>query len=427
MNFTNDNIRIINYLSKMYPDTLKNFKIDSHYLVYDGRQIDISKFNLYDIFQNDLLKDGMSNLKPNALFNIIALQEKFMNNNLHNINNYYYTFNEQLIKKLKSIEPVMDNVCIIEKNDNDIHKEYYSVIDSSGKPHLFLNNYKKDLSNIYIEMKSRFRESLSPDNIIKIFEENMQSIQLDGQLEIEESKVSKDFLNKVEYVKKEHEGNKNVRVYGNREHDIVMSNNIYNKIDNNIYTTKRNVYGDIVITKQNQFSNVIFELKNDASKVEEEQQEKNEIQLIKYEEFIELLENGRELTDDEIEKVDLWLSTIGDVKIYEDFLSNEIIDYAQKFDNYIAELEKKKSNNILSEKQEKILNEYYELVDPDFIKDQKEELSQDNTKKEEIEYVRKLTNDINNSNKGSIQLIIILGLILVACISIVYIISSFIK
>ena len=159
--------------------------------------------------------------------------------------------------------------------------------------------------------------------------------------------------------------------------------------------------------------------KEKDTSVDDIEKEEEEIELIPYDEFLQLINKEAELTEDEKEQVALWEQTLGDIFIYEDYLSEEVVSYLKKYQEDMQKLELIGKEYQLNKNQEEAIKKFYEITDISLrnekLANMSEERKNDTTKK--------LTRQMSGMDKvGKLSLNLILTMLIISMALIAYIV-----
>lgn len=223
-----------------------------------------------------------------------------------------------------------------------------------------------------------------------------------------------------------------VSVYGNDKEDMIVIADPLNPEKIQIRTYKRYEKNNLVTEKYKRQDSIsendrIEQTKEKQQEILEENTIKEEdvIKLIAYEEFIRLINLEFELTEEQKNQVNLWYQTIGDIYIYEAYLSEEILMYLNNYRKQMENFEILKTQGMINQNQTSALEKYYELTDPQVKNEKLANMSEER----KIDIARKLVlkTSAESSKAGKVSLLAILSIILVSCIIIVYLISLMYK
>ena len=423
-----ENMEVLRYLNGINPDEFKDVKLDGKNLIYNGKNLPLDKINIKNIVNaNEKLLKEIYTMKMESLFNILKINSDVMAASLKTGSFNIKDRNTELINQVKKGNEVLKNITVINKDHDFSHEQYFNMIDSSGKVHMFKNDRDFDFSIVMDEYLMKNDKNL--DSFISLVSRYLPEVSLDNTLNMDNnSYVSEDFKNKIDGVKKEFEGKQGVHVYGNENEDIITIVDTLHPENNETRTYKRDKDGNLVVEKYGREKeendkakdNSKEELKENEEQLEDKtKKEEEKVELIPFQDFLDLNNSPNPLNKEQESQVKLWEQTLGDMYIYEEYLSEEVLQYFKKYHIYISELEVYKEKGMLNKNQINAIEKFYELTDPSVKKEKIEGMSEE--RKNELK--RKLEKSTSNKD-GKVSLVVILSIIFMSCLSIVYLIST---
>ncbi|MBE6161093.1 MAG: hypothetical protein E7158_02575 [Firmicutes bacterium] len=423
-----ENMEVLRYLNGINPDEFKDVKLDGKNLIYNGKTLPLDKINIKNIVNaNEKLLKEIYTMKMESLFNILKINSDVMAASLKTGSFNIKDRNTELINQVKKGNEVLKNITVINKDHDFSHEQYFNMIDSSSKVHMFKNDRDFDLSIVMDEYLMKNDKNL--DSFISLVSRYLPEVSLDNTLNMDNnSYVSEDFKNKIDGVKKEFEGKQGVHVYGNENEDIITIVDTLHPENNETRTYKRDNDGNLVVEKYGREKeendkakdNSKEELKENEEQLEDKtKKEEEKVELIPFQDFLDLNNSPNPLNKEQESQVKLWEQTLGDMYIYEEYLSEEVLQYFKKYHIYISELEVYKEQGMLNKNQINAVEKFYELTNPLEKKQKLEGMSEE--RKDELK--RKLEKSTSNKD-GKVSLMVILSIIFMSCLSIVYLIST---
>lgn len=411
------NRNTLSNLYEQFPDSLGGLALKGKYLMYNGEKVDISEFNVNDLLGGDTaFASSLSSLSAEDIFKIIRLHATFLASKKKEDKN------EEKLEIIQEENPLMQSVSIVRKTDGVITKEYFNIVDSSGKDHLFTNDRNVDIFTIYETLKGRSNGNITPDELIEAINRKLYQVNLEQARDLSESaEVSEDFANKMNTLNDPYRDDKSVRVYGNEQSDIAVVADDRGVDKHEVVTFDKNEFGDLVTERHHQ--NVTDEGVTETStqdtedtKVDEKNKDVEIVEvLIPEEEFYRLLNSDLDLTEDERKSVNLFYAYLGDLVIYEDYLLPELMNLLNRFRAYVYGLQYENDESMeLNKKQEEAIEKANEFE----LKKNDSELTKDPNKvKEEVQKLTLKYNQSDSENKGTIStLLVIVAIIVVAII-----------
>lgn len=436
MNILENNINLLNRLRMEYPNAFNGITINDSFLTYNSKNIDISKYNLYDLIsgQNPSFGSQLSALSPEDVFKIININVIFSNSISNDLSESIQSTNdnsqknqrdnEKDLEKIQKIDPLMKRVSIITKRDeNGFKKEYFNVVDSNGTNHLFDNNLNLNINiiELYGIIKSKYSDhDINPEELIHEMNSKFTERQLYNSISIiNNDKYSESFQNKISMLDEKYKSNPLIRVSGNEELDIIIVSDISNPEYREIYTYTRNEFGDLVQNSHNQD----FELNENNEynvsesdkdeKIQDNKQEETIVKLVSEEKFYNLLYKNEEYTPEEANQVNDYYGFFTDCMIYEGFLEPEILDMLYRFNHKMMEFEV--NGDVLTIHQKEAVEKYYEMLQQKQNKIQQNQLESNKELIEEKGKQLKLVYD-NKDNAAFVSTLQIIGFIVGAAV-----------
>ena len=355
----------MNTLHAMYmehPDSMRGLTADGNMLVLGDNKVDISQFDISSLMNGvNPFMDSLSELAPEDVFKIIrlhALGGSALTGEFPGMDNGKKT-DEEKLEEIKKENPLMKNVTVVNKPTEYGVRQYFNIVDSTGKDNLFFNDMNIDIFGLYEMLKLRKgNQDVTPEELIEAVRRKLYDVDLMNKDQSESDKVKDEFRNKMLYQNELYKGDKSVSVYGNQEHDITLINDDRSVEDHQVLTYENNEYGDVVATTHNQ--NVSGEQvvngqgtqvsssttvtspdadNKDTMEVEEDSEKEKEVNLIPIEQFYYILDTGTEMDQDMRNSMDLWYAFLEDLILYEDFLNEDLKEVLKQYREYVTMLQ----------------------------------------------------------------------------------------
>ena len=356
----------MNTLHSMYmehPNSMSGLTAEGNFLVLGDKKVDISNFDISSLFDGvNPFMGSLDQLTPDDIFNIINVHALATGGPDFVLPDNMYEreqTDEEKLKEIKKENPLMEYVTIIEKPTEFGPKQYFNIVDSTGKDNLFYNDINIDIFSIYETLKlQNGGENISPEDLIAAVRRKLYDVDLMNSTHSDVDLLDEEFRNKMMYQDQLYKGDKSVDVYGNEEHDITLINDDRNAADHQVLTYENNEHGDVVATTHNQ--NVTGEqvvngngeqvsettgiaegdsTEEDTMEVEEDEEPKIESILIPIEEFYYIVDSGAEMDEKMRKSVNLWYSIFEDMILYEDFLTPELKEILEQYRKYVMDLQ----------------------------------------------------------------------------------------
>lgn len=413
-------------LYEQYPESFKDLRLDGNNLVYAGQKVDISEFNINDLMGVDnQFASSLSVLSSEDIFRIIRLHAVMLSSEREQEQEKQESLSDK-IEVIKQENPLMRNISVISRNNQNGHSEFINIVDSTGRDHLFENDRNVNIFAIYDILKYQNPgRNITPDELCNAISRKLHSIQLESaETLVDRATTSEDFANKMRRVNEPYKDNKMYSVMGNQEHDIALIADHSSPNGHRVVTFDKNQYGDLVMENHNQNisgmdttsingdeqENIGFdnEVGNDVTSAEIENS--NELQtiarLIPSQEFYRLLNSGEPLTERQRQDVNLYYAYLGDLILYEDYLVAELRDMLNEFRGYVYDLEYGERETEINEKQQEAVNKNYELEEKKSLNNDSETLENAKENIKRLELIKQ-----NSSNAGSISTIQVIAFI----------------
>ena len=412
-------------LYEQFPESFKDLNMSGKYLIYNGETVDISEFNINDLLGGDnAFSSSLDGLSSEDIFRIIRLHAVFLHSKKKDILNKENN-NEEKLEVIQKENPLMQSVSIVRKTDGVITKEYFNIVDSSGKDHLFTNDRNVDIFAIYETLKARSNGNVTPDELIEAINRRLYRINLENARNLSESdEVSEDFSNKMEQVNDPYKNDKSVRVYGNENNDVAIVADDRDVQKHEVVTFSKNEFGDLVTETHHQNvedGNTTTD-NNETATVTDNQEEQvkpkeeDEIveRLISEEKFYSLLNSEFDLTEEERKSVNLFYGYLGDLVLYEAYLLPELMDILNRFRSYVYKLQYERDEAFeINNKQKEAIEKSNEFE----LKRDNVELTDDPNKvKNEVQKLTLKYNNMDAENKGVISTLLVLSIIVIVAI-----------
>ena len=434
MNSTLDNnLDLLANLYEQYPDSFDGLRMQGEYLVYGEDACNISRFNLYDLVNNNRsFLANIDSLTAEDIFKIIRLHTLSLESKSLN--------NEDRLEVIKRENPLLKSVTIIPRNERTGQEEIINIVDSNGKDNMFVNTYRIDFFDLYEDVKAEVgADEVTPEDLIAEINRRVHRIELESARDFEEkSDLSEDFGNKITRVNDPYQGSNTTNVYGNEEMDIALVSNELDPDKHEVVTFSNNEFGDTVI--ENHQQNVTGEdtvVRNNTSTTTDtsvtqgddvsedvmvdDEPEEEIINLISSEEFYELVNSNQELSSKQKEDLRTYYAFLGDLMIYEEYLMPELMEVLNTFRAFILDLNVRLENaeEALTINQEDALKKSEELEARALEAQDKvvnNELDFDKTEEKNYERSLRLERKYKSSSEGFISTFAIISIIVIVVI-----------
>ena len=357
MNMVEVNRFTLANLWEQYPNNFNGLFIDANMLVFENEHVDISEFNINDLLTGDsMFASSLSILRPIDIFKIIKVHALGLSSDLTLQEQKQERSSAQKLEEIKRENPLMKNIMIVTKDNGVSVSEYFNIVDSNGIDHIFFNDRKTDIFNIYAILQATHPETdVTPDELITAINRKLYEIRMASSDELGKDNESEDYQNKINILANEHKDNKSIRVKGNEEHGINLVTDTNDLDAHQVITYDQNRYGDVVALKHNQNvdstitsakesndiqnENTVNKNTNEEIIVNDNKKEEIVGKLIPLAKFYDLLNSGKQYTEEDRKNVNMYYSFFGDLIIYEDFLLPELRNVLYEFRNYVLKLQ----------------------------------------------------------------------------------------
>lgn len=427
-------------LYEQYPESFKDLSLDGNSLVYNGESVDISKFNINDLMSDDnQFAASLSVFSSEDIFRIIRLHAVMLSS--RGMENKKNDLLSDKIEIIKQENPLMSNISVVSRTNQNGHAEFINIVDSMGRDHLFENDRNVNIFAIYDILKFQNPgRNITPDELCSEINRKLHSIELEqAESLMAKSTTSEDFSNKMRNINEDYKDDKMHSVMGNQEHDIAIIADHSTDSGHRIVTFDKNEFGDLVVENHSQNitgtdinvvgetqENIGFEssVNNDLStqKFERDNAEHIVAKLIPDDEFYRLLNSDVSLSEEQRRNVNLYYAYLGDLILYEDYLVQELRNMLNRFRSYVYELEYGDAVKEINDKQQEAINKNKELEEKKSLANGTVDLekAQENVKK--LELVRESGN--NTGFISTIQVIaFIVGVAIILTAVTLYLIS----
>ncbi len=426
MNILEVNRNILANLYEQYPESFKGLTMDGNFLVYNGETCDISNFNINDLLYSDNhFAASLSVLTAEDIFKIIRLHALKVNSELEVQKK---DDNEEKVEVIKAENPLMKSISIVKRKENGFTYEYFNLVDSQGRDHLFRNDRAVDIFAVYEELKLTNGTDVTPDQLIEAINRKLYKVKMDDARDIiDKPTTSEDFKTKMTRVNEPYKDEKTMSVTGNEEHDIAIVVDTTDNNKHNVVTFDQNEFGDLLLkeNKPNVSGIDTTTTVNDGAQstetddlavgnsseyeVVKKEEEKIEIRLIPIDEFYRLLNSAEDLTEEQRKNVDLYYAYFGDLILYEDYLMPELREMLTVFRAYVYDLQYGEREIEINQKQQEVVDKLTELevkeLEPNKTAPEKVE-----EKIKKLELIRK--NSQEQDNAGSISTMQVIAFII---------------
>ena len=338
-----------NTLAALYEKNSSSFDgitLDGNMLKYGNEEVDISKYNINDLLtDNENFAASLGSLSPEDVFKIIRLHATLLGTSKGITRGPAKSEDDsqQKIEEIKLENPLLKSISIAYKDDEGIKREYINIVGSDGKDHLFPNDRNVNVFMIYDFLKlQKGGTDVTPDELIDAVYRKLYESHLSTAEELrDKDSTSVDFKNKIERINEPYKDSKTVSVVGNEEHDIAIISDMTDPTNHRVVTFNKNEFGDLVVNQHgNDASEDEYKMKQVDEVYDKEQDEEEVVALlINTQEFYDLINSPKLLTEEERNSVNLYYGYLGDLMMYEDYLVPELRKMLQDFKDFVYELQ----------------------------------------------------------------------------------------
>ena len=359
-----------NTLAALYEKNSSSFDgitLDGNMLKYGNEEVDISKYNINDLLtDNENFAASLGSLSPEDVFKIIRLHATLLGTSKGITRGPAKSEDEsqQKIEEIKLENPLLKSISIAYKDDEGIKREYINIVGSDGKDHLFPNDRNVNVFMIYDFLKlQKGGTDVTPDELIdavyrKLYESHLSTAE---DLRDKDS-TSVDFKNKIERINEPYKDSKTVSVVGDEKHDIAIISDIDDPTNHKVVTFNQNEFGDLVVNQHgNDASEDEYKMKQVDEVYDKEQDEEVVALLINTQEFYDLINSPKLLTEEERNSVNLYYGYLGDLMMYEDYLVPELRKMLQDFKDFVYELQYGDVHITLNDKQRESIDKLTDM------------------------------------------------------------------
>ena len=301
-------------------EEFKDLKLNGTILSYNGKQINLKNINIdYLLNQNPRFKKELPNLNPEAIFNILKLHL-----------DYTKAENAKQEKKAKEYidsTPLLKQFAIVKRTDSEKNEyNYIHYKDSNGINHILEGCNYKDLFECYKTIMQNDSMLKTDKEIYELLKEKHNELVLeDLATALVRPNVTEQHLNNLRKIR---EDNANAmvlsyEVLGNEQHHIYINN------------------GKVITIDQDTKGKVI-EQKHDTDTKENDVIDsitiQDEIELISFNEYVNLIWNKEYLTNDEKDKIKAFESFLFDIITYKDYLTPELYEIYERWADFYQRL-----------------------------------------------------------------------------------------
>ena len=440
------NIDIMNYLVMVDNEKYKDVRISGDKMTFGKYTIPLDLINLKQIIEsNENLRKDLYTMDVEDLFKILEINAITLQSALKTGNYKVYENNAKIVNKLKQTNEIMKNITVINKEDSFLTEQFFNIVDSQGRVHTFKNTNSIDISLVMYEFLEK-SQGQNLDLLVDLISQKIPELKMTVSNNMNDNlEVSEDFKNKIKQVEEEFKDKPGMHIYGNEKEGIITIVDTLDPKNNETRTYKRDKDQNLVEEKykdSEEFDKMatskIEESKSEEMKeedvnltkeddkekdtsVDDIEKEEEEIELIPYDEFLQLINKEAELTEDEKEQVALWEQTLGDIFIYEEYLTEEIVGYLKQYEMDIERMEIFGKEYQLNKNQEEAIKKFYEITD---ISLRNEKLNNMGDERKN-DTARKLTKQMDGLDRaGKLSLSLILTMLIISMGLIAYIVIA---
>ncbi len=429
----NNNLDLLANLYEQYPDSFDGLRMQGEFLVYGEDACNLSKFNLYDLVNNNRsFLANIDTLTAEDIFKIIRLHTISIESKALD--------NEDRLEVIKRENPLLKNVTIIPRNERTGKEEIINIVDSNGKDNMFVNTYRIDFFDVYEDVKAEVgSDEVTPEDLIAEINRRIHRIQLESARDLEgKSDLSEDFDDKMTKVNDPYQSSKTTNVYGNEEMDVALVSNELDPDKHEVVTFSNNDFGDTVIenhqqnvdgedtvSKKNSSTTTNTSVTKDDEVREDnmihDKPEEEIVNLISLDEFISLVNSSQQLSPNQQEDLKTYYAFLGDLMTYEEYLLPELMEVLNTFRAFILDLNVKLENGeeALTINQEDALRKSEELETKALQAHDKvvnNELDFEKTAERNYQRSLKLERKYQSSSEGFISTFAIISIIVIVVI-----------
>lgn len=338
-----------NTLAALYEKNSSSFDgitLDGNMLKHGNEEVDISKYNINDLLtDNENFAASLGSLSPEDVFKIIRLHATLLGTSKGITRGPAKSEDDsqQKIEEIKLENPLLKSISIAYKDDEGIKREYINIVGSDGKDHLFPNDRNVNVFMIYDFLKlQKGGTDVTPDELIDAVYRKLYDVHLSTAEDLrDKDSTSVDFKNKIERINEPYKDSKTVSVVGDEKHDIAIISDMDDPTNHKVVTFNQNKFGDLVVNQHgNDASEDEYKMKQVDEVYDKEQDEEEVVALlINTQEFYDLINSPKLLTEEERNSVNLYYGYLGDLMMYEDYLVPELRKMLQDFKDFVYELQ----------------------------------------------------------------------------------------
>ena len=338
-----------NTLAALYEKNSSSFDgitLDGNMLKHGNEEVDISKYNINDLLtDNENFAASLGSLSPEDVFKIIRLHATLLGTSKGITRGPAKSEDDsqQKIEEIKLENPLLKSISIAYKDDEGIKREYINIVGSDGKDHLFPNDRNVNVFMIYDFLKlQKGGTDVTPDELIDAVYRKLYDVHLSTAEDLrDKDSTSVDFKNKIERINEPYKDSKTVSVVGDEKHDIAIISDMDDPTNHKVVTFNQNKFGDLVVNQHgNDTSEDEYKMKQVDEVYDKEQDEEEVVALlINTQEFYDLINSPKLLTEEERNSVNLYYGYLGDLMMYEDYLVPELRKMLQDFKDFVYELQ----------------------------------------------------------------------------------------
>ena len=197
MDILNINRRVLSGLAEAYPDSFNDLSIEGNMLCYSGESVDISQFNINDLLtEENAFASSLGGLTSEDVFRIIRLHAVM----LESKNATNKMDKTEIIKKEN---PLLRNISIVTRTNENGSEELINIVDSKGNDHLFENDRNLDLLYLCELIRNRKGSDVTPEELIAIMHDKLPEVMLEKAERLAEKQTTtEDFAHKMLQEKK---------------------------------------------------------------------------------------------------------------------------------------------------------------------------------------------------------------------------------
>lgn len=305
---------LVNIISKSLNPS--DFRIKDNILYFRNEKIDLTNFDIaYFLTNNPNFTRDISTLTSESIFNIIKIHNLVLQEKEKSKENK--PLSEEELEKIAIKYPILKNFHIITQIDLDKNvKSYLHYTDKEGHNHLFLETTGEELLATYRFLITKYNRAVTEEELHDELKQMKKEIPLESLNEaLMAPERSLEHINNLRMLNDDNHrtGQTLDTPLGNEEEQLYIS---HNKV---ITYTLNEDYEYVKETHDTSDS-------KDKEKSEEKINIEEEIPLIPFKEYEELILKNEDLNEEEDKKVKVYESFLFDIITYKDYLTKELYD-----------------------------------------------------------------------------------------------------